>query len=81
MAYLFESFPVLQSEMIEIHKMDESDIEDLIEIAHNDQVYRYIPPFLYKKSRGNLLVAIRNLSEREFDKQRKIVAGIYHAID
>lgn len=38
MAYLFESFPVLQSEMIEIHKMDESDIEDLIEIAHNDQV-------------------------------------------
>lgn len=43
----------------------------------NDNVYRYIPPFLYKKSRGNLLTAIKNLGGRDFDKKKMIIGGIY----
>lgn len=77
MSDLFETFPYLQSEMIIIRKMTEDDLDALNEITSNDNVYRYIPPFLYKKSRGNLLAAIRNLGAREFDKKRMIIAGIY----
>lgn len=77
MSELFESFPYLQSELLIIRKMTEDDIEALNKITSNDNVYRYIPPFLYKKSRGNLLAAIRNLGGREFDKKRRIGAGIY----
>lgn len=77
MAGLFEEFPYLESEMLIIRKMTEKDLDALEEITNNDHVYRYIPPFLFQKSRGNLLAAIRNLGAREFDKRRQIVAGIY----
>lgn len=77
MAELFESFPYLQSEMLIIKNMVEDDVEELNEITSNDNVYRYISPFLFKKSRGNLLTAIRNINGRDFDKKKCILAGIY----
>lgn len=42
--------------------MREEDVDNLSALTSKENVYRYIPPFLYKKSRGNLLAAIRNLS-------------------
>ena len=77
MAELFECFPYLQSDSIIIKKMVEEDVEALEEITNNDNVYRYIRPFLYKKSSGNLLAAIRNLGGRDFDKKKMIICGIY----
>lgn len=74
---LFETFPYLKSEMLIIRKMTEDDVVALSEITNNDHVYRYIPPFLYKKSRGNLLAAIRNMGGRDFEKKKAIIAGIY----
>lgn len=81
MSELFESFPCLKSEMIIIRKMTEDNLDDLSQITENDNVYRYIPPFLYKKSRGNLLAAIKNLGGRDFDKKKMIIAGIYLSKD
>lgn len=52
-------------------------MDELIEITHNPNVYQYIPSFLYRKSRGNLLAAIRNLGGKDFDKKKLIIAGIY----
>lgn len=77
MPKLFDCFPYLKSDMMIIRKMTENDLDALNEITGNDYAYRYIPSFLYKKSRGNLLAAIRNLGGREFDKKRMIGAGIY----
>lgn len=77
MGQLFETFPLLESEMLTIRKMTENDVDALSEITNNDRVYQYIPPFLYKKSRGNLLAAIRNLGGRDFEKKKSIIAGIY----
>ena len=45
-----------------IRAMREEDVDNLSTLTSNENVYRHIPPFLYKKSRGNLLAAIRNLS-------------------
>lgn len=45
-----------------IRAMREEDVDNLSTLTSNENVYRYISPFLYKKSRGNLLAAIRNLS-------------------
>lgn len=77
MAELFDAFPYLESDMLTIRKMTEDDVDALSEITNNDHIYRYIPPFLYKKSRGNLLAAIRNLGGRDFEKKKTIIAGIY----
>ncbi len=77
MGKLFEAFPLLESRMLVIRKMTEDDVDALSEITNNDLVYRYIPPFLYKKSSGNRLTAIRNLGGRDFDKKKMIIAGMY----
>lgn len=77
MAELFDEFPSLADDMITIRKMDDGDVDALVEITENERVYRYIPPFLFKKSRGNLLAAIRNIGGRDFDKQKHIIAGVY----
>lgn len=77
MAKLFHTFPHLENDHIIIRKMAEGDVDDLIEITHNPNVYQYTPSFLYKKSRGNLLAAISNLGGRDFDKKKLIIAGIY----
>ena len=45
-----------------IRAMREEDVDNLSILTSKENVYRYIPPFLYEKSRGNLLAAIRNLS-------------------
>lgn len=44
-----------------IRALREKDVDNLSALTSNENVYRYISPFLYKKSRGNLLAAIRNL--------------------
>lgn len=77
MTELFSTFPCLESKTLLIRKMVESDLDALAEITENENVYRYIPPLLYKKSRGNLLAAIRNLGGRDFDKKKLIIAGVY----
>lgn len=77
MAELFDEFPFLQSDILVIRRMDESDVDALNEITCNEQVYRYIPPFLYRKSRSSLLTAIRNIGGRDFEKKKMIIAGIY----
>lgn len=58
---LYEQFPYMFNEKIIIIKMTEGDVDNLSEITNNDNVYKYVPLFLYKKSRGNLLAAIMNL--------------------
>lgn len=57
--------------------MVEADVDELIEITDNSNVYRFISPFLYKKSKENLITAIRNIGGRDFDKKKWIIAGIY----
>mgnify|MGYP000952631903 CR=1 FL=1 len=77
MAELFSTFPYLKNDKIIIRKMTESDVEALAEISNNENVYKYIPPFLYKKSNNFLLSAIRNIGGRDFEKNKMIIAGIY----
>ena len=77
MPELFDSFPYLENHHIIIRKMSEADVDALEEITGNPNVYRFIPPFLYQKSKGNLLAAIRNLGGRDFDKKKLVIAGIY----
>ncbi len=52
MAQLFDSFPFLENKQIVIRKMTDADVDALDEITSNENVYRYIPPFLYKKARA-----------------------------
>lgn len=74
---LFETFPYLENEKVIIKKMEISDVPALAEISNNEHVYKYISPFLYKKSDKVLETAIKNIGQRDFDKKKMIIAGIY----
>lgn len=74
---LFEEFPYLENDKVIIRKMKSSDVAALSMISNNDNVYKYIPAFLYKKSNKTLETAIKNLGGRDFEKRKLIVAGIY----
>ncbi|MXQ74068.1 GNAT family N-acetyltransferase [Clostridiaceae bacterium DONG20-135] len=77
MKELFEIFPYLENDKIIIKKMELSDVEALAQISNNDNIYRFIPPFLYRKSNKALETAIKNLGKRDFEKKKLIIAGIY----
>lgn len=77
MACLYEAFPCLHDRGLLLAKMQETDLGQLHKITSDPEIYRFIPPFLYNKSKGNLLAAIRNLGGRDFDKRKKLVLGVY----
>lgn len=77
MIELFDSFPQLKNDKITIKKMTQSDVAALAEISNSDNVYKYIAPFLFKKSNKFLSTAIKNLGGRDFEKKKIIIAGIY----
>lgn len=77
MTELFDVFPYLENDKVIIRKMALSDAAALSEISNNDNVYKYIPLFLYKKSNKTLETAIQNLGGRDFEKKKQIIAGIY----
>lgn len=77
MKELFDVFPYLENDKVIIRKMEASDVAALSEISNNDNVYKYLPPFLYKKSKKALENAIKNIGGRDFEKKKLIIAGIY----
>lgn len=77
MAELFDVFPYLENDRVIIRKMELNDVAALAEISNNDNVYKFLPPFLYKKSNKALETAIKNLGGRDFEKKKNIIAGVY----
>lgn len=49
---IFDEFPYLENDYLIIKKMSEENVDDLMEITNNDNIYKYIPYFLYKKSKN-----------------------------
>ncbi|MDL2215464.1 GNAT family N-acetyltransferase [Ruminococcaceae bacterium OttesenSCG-928-N02] len=77
MCEVYDAFPNLRNGKIEIRKMVESDVGALLDISHSDAVYRYLSPFLYRKSEKFLQTAIKNFGGRDFEKKKMIIGGIY----
>lgn len=77
MTKLFDVFPYLENDKVIIKKMEANNVEALSKISNNDNVYKYISPFLYKKSNKTLETVIKNLGGRDFVKKKLIIAGIY----
>lgn len=75
MTELFDVFPYIENDKVIIRKMDMNDVAALPEISNNDNVYKYISPFLYKESNKMLEIAIKNLGGRDFEKKKLIISN------
>ncbi len=49
MTKLFEELPYLQDDCIVIRRITDEDAEAIKELTENDNVYRYLPTFLFEK--------------------------------
>lgn len=77
MTKLFDVFPYFENDKVIIRKMESSDVAALSQISNNDNIYKCISPFLYKKSNKALETAIKNFGGRDFVKKKLLIAGIY----
>ena len=75
MTELFDVFPYIENDKVIIRKMDMNDVAALPEISNNDNVYKYISPFLQKESNKMLETAIKNLGGRDFEKKKLIISN------
>ena len=74
---LFEEIPYLESDRLEIRRLDHEDILSLKELIGNDRVYRYLPTFLFEKQFDDLKEMIDRLYSDYFDSKESIILGIY----
>lgn len=76
---LYSNFPNLLNEYIIIRRMSIADSESLFSLCNNDATFKYSPHFLYKKSLKQIQTAITTLGDRDFQKKKYIIAGVYLA--
>ena len=70
MCELYDEFPNLCNDKIEIRKMVEGDVAALQEISHSDAVYRYISPFCIVKAKNSCKPPSRILAAEILTRKR-----------
>ena len=61
MTKLFEELPYLQDECIVIRKVTDDDADAIREFIENENVYRYLPTFLFEKQYDDIHQMISEL--------------------
>ena len=74
---LFREYPVMEDDMIVIHKMSDEDADALAEMCAQAEVYRYVPTFLYEQKYEDKHEVIAKMDEECFDTHESILLGIY----
>ena len=46
---LYSEYPVLEDELIDLHKITDIDAEALSEMCSQEEVYRYVSTYLYEQ--------------------------------
>ena len=72
---LFEEIPHLESDRLMIRRLDHEDILSLKELIGNDQVYRYLPTFLFEKQFDDPRETIRKLYDECL--QDSLILGVF----
>ena len=74
---LFDEIPYLSDERIELKRLVISDALKLKELTDNENVYRYLPTFLFEKQFDDPGEAIEKLYEELFRNRESLILGIF----
>ncbi len=74
---LFSEYPVMEDDMIVIRKMTDDDAVSLSRMCAQEEVYRYVPTFLYEQKYGDKRTVIAKMDEECFDTHESILLGVY----
>lgn len=74
---LFDEIPYLGNERIELKRLVPSDAIKLKELTDNENVYRYLPTFLFEKQFEDPKEAIEKMYEGLFRNRESLILGIF----
>ncbi len=75
---LFEEYPYLEDETLIIKRMTDEDADALGAFAASDEVYRYLPTFLYEQKYDDAAEVLKKMDAECFDTKESILMGIYY---
>ena len=74
---LFSEYPYMEDDMVIIRKMTEADALSLSRMCAQEEVYRFVPTFLYEQRYGDKTKVIAKMDEECFDTHESILLGVY----
>ena len=74
---LFDSYPVLEDDLIVIRRMRPFDAPALKAFTSDDEIYRYLPTFLFERKYGVAKDVIRRMDAECFNARESILLGVY----
>ena len=75
MKKLFSEIPYIMGDSIVLHEITRGDADSLRELTENENVYRYLPTFLFEKQYDSMEYVIDHLYDECF--RESIILGIY----
>lgn len=75
MNHFFESIPGLKGERITLRRLTEDDVDGLRELTDNENVYRYLPTFLYEQKYEDKRTVIRHLYDECIETS--LILGVF----
>lgn len=76
-ADLFDQYPYIEGEDLVIHKMSDKDADALAHMCSEEEVYTYVPAFLFEKKYEDKHEVIAKMDEECFDTKDSIQMGVY----
>ncbi|MBE6115278.1 MAG: GNAT family N-acetyltransferase [Erysipelotrichaceae bacterium] len=76
MTKLFEGLPYLQDKCIVIRKITDDDADAIRELIENENVYRYLPTFLFEKQYDDINQMISELYGDLYRSKESLILGI-----
>lgn len=76
---LFEKYPYLENETVALHRMTMADADALRQFTACEEIYRYLPTFLFEKKYEDPEEVIARMDEECFRTKESILLGIYPA--
>ena len=73
---LFDEMPRIESERLILREFVDADAEALAAFAHDEEVYRYLPTFLYEQRYDDAHLVISRMREECFDTKESILLAI-----
>ncbi len=74
---LFEEYPVIADDKIVIRKMTDADADALAEMCAQEEVYRYVPTFLYEQRYEDKHEVIAKMDAECFETKESLLLGVY----
>ena len=75
MKKLFPALPDIRSEDVELRPLETCDAESLRELTESDEVYRFLPTFLFEKKFDSAEEAIRRMYDE--GPEESLILGIF----